>query len=91
VGLGWYGMTLNTGSSLIDHSEIRYASTAITVSGASPSVTESTFRRNYTAITISSGASPQVTDNELDDNGGSSNPGINVTAGSSPEIARNRL
>ncbi|MDX6587303.1 MAG: hypothetical protein QOI31_1776 [Solirubrobacterales bacterium] len=86
----WNGITLtNSGSSNLDHAEVRYAKTAIQVSGASPSITNSFLHDNWAAIKSTS-ASPQITDNEVADNHGSFKT-IEFTGGGSPVIANNEI
>jgi parallel beta-helix repeat protein len=86
----WTGIALQTGAggSSLSHAEIRYAKTAIVVSGGiSPEIVDSTIRDNsVTGISAVTG-SPQITGNSLSDNG----KGIVVSGKGSPEIAENTI
>jgi RHS repeat-associated protein len=84
----WSGITLNTGSSTLNHAEIRYGQTAVRTTSGSPQIINSAIHHNWAAL-VSTSASPQLTDDSIINNSGSFKT-IDITAGS-PEIARNTI
>lgn len=83
----WKGIAFKSGSgaSVLDHTEIRYtgsasSTSAITISGVSPAIKNSTIRNNsYWGISASGGGAPEISGNAILSNGRS---GILYEAGS---------
>lgn len=86
----WSGITLASGSSTVDHAEVRYAGHGVSVtSTGSPQITNSNIHHNaYQGIRSTAGGSPQIAANTVHDNG---MEGIQVAGGGSPVISDNSI
>lgn len=86
----WSGITLATGSSTVDHAEVRYATYGISVSSTgSPQITNSNVHHNsYQGIRSTAAGSPQIAANAVHDNG---MEGIQITGGGAPVISENSV
>ncbi len=86
----WNGITLATGSSTVDHAEVRYATYGISVSSTgSPQITDSNVHHSsYQGIRSTAGGSPQIAANAVHDNG---MEGVQITGGGAPVISDNSV
>lgn len=86
----WSGITLNSGTSVIDRANVRYATTGIAISGGfSPQVKNSTVRNSSSrGISITGGGAPEIASNTVTDN---ASEGIYYNASSSANVGQIKI
>jgi TonB family protein len=83
----WYGITLRSSSSVMDHCVVQYAEDGITVVNASPTIRNSRITSNLNnGITCVTGASPLLAHNII---AGNANAGVVAQYASEPVLYRN--